>query len=103
MSDYALETRVAAGSLVWRVGDDLDDITPAELAALPPFDGFLSDVGLADLPAGSVIDAAQDAAGTWPARPTARTDMRVNWLGYPGLTSTPAEALEGDTYMMRPA
>ncbi len=37
-------------------------------------------VTIADLPAGSTITVAK-SGGTWPARPTARTDIIVQWKG----------------------
>jgi hypothetical protein len=59
-------------------------------------------VTIADLPAGSVIDSFQSSTGTWSARPTARTDVRVNWVGYPGLVSLPSGGLAGrDSYVKR--
>lgn len=36
--------------------------------------------GYADLPAGSTISVFNNA-GTWPARPTTRTDISVRWVG----------------------
>ena len=59
-------------------------------------------VTVADLPAGSSVDVFQAAGGTWAARPTARTDIRVNWVGYPGLITLPSGALTGrDSYVKR--
>lgn len=45
-------------------------------------------VTLADMPAGSVIGVNYDETNSvWPARPTARTDIRVWWVG--GAVGTP--------------
>lgn len=55
----------------------------------------------ATLPA---LDVWQAADGSWPSRPT--WTGRVQWVGYPGLSSTPAIGAGGatagtDTYLMR--
>lgn len=52
--------------------------------------------GIADLPAGTTITVS--FSGTWPARPTARTDVVVFWVG--GTTGAPpAGALAGDIHL----
>ncbi len=37
--------------------------------------------GYADLPAGVTITVNKKADGTWPVRPTTRTDITVHWKG----------------------
>lgn len=45
----------------------------------------------ADLPAGSVMFARYNTTtSTWPARPTARTDIMVHWIGADESTPPPA-------------
>jgi hypothetical protein len=51
-------------------------------------------------PALPALDVWQASNGTWPARPT--WSGRVNWIGYPALTSLPTGAAADDTYMARP-
>ena len=54
---------------------------------------------LSDLPSGSVVKVSQSSGGTWPARPTVKTDVMVIWIGYPGLTTLPGDFLAGtDAY-----
>lgn len=54
---------------------------------------------LSDLPSGSVAKVSQSSGGTWPARPTVKTDVMVIWIGYPGLTTLPGDFLAGtDAY-----
>lgn len=38
-------------------------------------------VRVADLPAGSTLTVFKNLDGTWPARPTGRTDIHVIWKG----------------------
>jgi len=49
---------------------------------LPPPGGSSSSsaVNIAGLPAGSVV-AVRKVDGVWPARPTARADIVVHWVG----------------------
>lgn len=52
--------------------------------------------GIDDLPAGSSVEV--DWTGSsWPARPTSRTDIRVNWNGG-SVSNPPPGALEGDKF-----
>jgi hypothetical protein len=62
-----------------------------------------SSVSIAGLPPGSTLDVFQTSAGVWPARPTARTDLRVNWIGYPGNTTPPVTGVVTlvDSYTFR--
>ena len=108
----------AANKLIYATGTDTfttTDLTAAGRALLDDIDapaqrttlglGSLATVNtvtLAQLPAGSVIDVFQASDTTWPARPTARTDIRINFIGYPGQTGTPSDAITNlDTYMLR--
>lgn len=54
-------------------------------------------LGVADAPAGSqiVVDKVKNG-GTWPARPTARTDVTVKWIGD---TDPSTAAINGDTWL----
>lgn len=53
---------------------------------------------------GIPVDVWQGSDGSWPARPGLPAGCRVNWIGYPGLTSTPSGATSGvDSYVMRVA
>lgn len=48
-------------------------------------------VTIADLPAGMVLYARYNTSNsTWPARPTARTDIMVHWIGASESTPPPA-------------
>jgi len=96
----------AAIKTAYESNADTNAYTDADAAAVAGLGALasLDTVSLAALPAGSTIDVFQGSDGTWPARPTARTDIRVNWIGYPGETDTPSGAVEGlDTYMLRAA
>ena len=61
----------------------------------------LNDVTWGYMPAGSTFLVKQASDGSWPFRPTARTDINGAWLGYPGLTDTPSGALADDEYKLR--
>lgn len=37
-------------------------------------------VAITDLPAGTVLSVVQNSDGSWPNRPTSRTDLRVLWF-----------------------
>lgn len=55
-----------------------------------PSGGAGGAVTIADLPAGSVLYARYDTtSSTWPARPTARTDIMVHWVGGDDTTPPP--------------
>jgi hypothetical protein len=47
------------------------------------------------IPAGSTLTVRYDA-GVWPARPTARTDILVQWLNITGDAPVPPGAIVGD-------
>jgi hypothetical protein len=47
---------------------------------------------ITDLPAGSVLSQVQNAGGSWPNRPTSRTDVRVIWIRIVAASSDPAAA-----------
>lgn len=54
------------------------------------------------LPAGSTVTVAFDAdSGSWPARPTDRTDIAVHWVGGTVLDA-PVDAVAGLDYWDRP-
>ena len=56
----------------------------------------------AELLPGSQLCVYQGSGGTWPARPTARTDITVEWIGYPDLSTLPSAAVAGvDKYLKR--
>lgn len=48
--------------------------------------------GLADLPAKTMLSVVQNGGGTWPDRPTSRTDVQVMWIKIVGGSSDPASA-----------
>lgn len=50
---------------------------------------------IADLPAGSTLSVRYTGA-VWPSRPTARTDVTVQWIDTTGNAASPAGALSGD-------
>lgn len=57
-----------------------------------------ADAGIAGLPAGAVISVVK--SGTWPARPTTRTDLRVMWIGAapsPSIVTSPSTGGMYDT------
>lgn len=56
--------------------EDIIAIVQSYLSANPVEVG----VGLADLPAGITITIMRNGDGTWPPRPTIRTDIYVIWL-----------------------
>ena len=61
-------------------------------------------INLTSLPAQAVLYIQQPSSGTWPSRITARTDVMVIWVGYPGLTNTPSGAIANlDMYTLREA
>lgn len=47
-------------------------------------------VAIADLPGGSVLSVVQNSDGTWPNRPSSRTDLTVMWLRTVAGSSDPA-------------
>lgn len=61
---------------------------------------------IADLPAGSVITVYK-SGGTWPARPTTRSDITVVWTGtLPGpaiVSSGTGGAYNGDKHDITPS
>jgi hypothetical protein len=58
---------------------------------------------IADLPAGSTL-TVKATAGVWPSRPTARTDIVVQWVDSVGSAiATPAGALAGDIVIQNAA
>ncbi len=60
-----------------------------------PSGGGGGPITIADLPAGSVLFARYNTGtSTWPARPTARTDIMVHWVGG-GEDDEPTAALNG--------
>ena len=60
-----------------------------------PSGGGGGPITIADLPAGSVLFARYNTGtSTWPARPTARTDIMVHWIGASESTPPP-EAVNG--------
>lgn len=51
-----------------------------------------SDVGVSGLPAGSILVARKPSGGSWPLRPTTRSDIIVLWIGAdpaPTIIATP--------------
>ena len=63
--------------------------------AAPSGGGGGGPITIADLPAGSVLFARYNTGtSTWPARPTARTDIMVHWIGASESTPPP-EAVNG--------
>lgn len=62
-----------------------------EWIAAPSGGGGGGPITIADLPAGSVLFARYNTGtSTWPARPTARTDIMVHWIGANESTPPPA-------------
>lgn len=55
-------------------------------------DNIGSNPTLDNLPAGSTISVKY--TGSWPARPTARADITVQWIDFTGDASVPAGAIE---------
>lgn len=51
--------------------------------------------GIDGLPAGTTLTVAY-TAGSWPNRPTARTDILVQWIDVTGAAPVPPTALVGD-------
>lgn len=59
--------------------------------------------GVADIPSGSTLTVIRAGGGTWPARPTARTDVIVQWLDPTELASSnPAGYLTGVDVIIDP-
>lgn len=52
-------------------------------------------VSVQNLPAGTTLSLLF-AGGVWPARPTSRTDILVQWIDSTGSASVPEGALVGD-------
>ncbi len=52
----------------------------------------------ANLPAGSIV-VIDKSGGSYPSRPTARTDITVRWRG----DSFPPTAIDGDEFLLRSA
>jgi hypothetical protein len=53
--------------------------------------------GIADMPAGTII-AAKWTGSAWPARPTSRTDITVQWIGG-SEGSPPTGGISGDVWI----
>ena len=90
-TDFAEAVQDVVGSMVTGAGGTYDDA--AGTITLPSGGGG-GVVGFADLPAGTTLTVVY--ASGWPARPTARTDIHVHWVGGPDVR--PAGALTGDIH-----
>lgn len=85
LSGYATTTALAGKA-------DADHTHPEYLTAddLPE----PAPVNYATIPAGSVL-AVYWTGTAWPSRPTARTDVTVDWTDHTGTSTTPAAAIAG--------
>ena len=55
--------------------------------------------GVADMPPGTTLSVIYNGSA-WPARPTARTDVIVQWIDYLGTSATPSGGVSGvDLYI----
>lgn len=52
---------------------------------------------ISDLPAGSVLAVTQNGDGTWPNRPTSRTDIKVLWFKVVSSSADPASVTAPST------
>lgn len=81
-----------AGQVLAKVSDadqDVHWVDAPEGTGVPP-----GAVDYDDLPPGTMISAAYHSVTGWPARPTDRADIRVNWVGGDADTP-PTDAVEG--------